>query len=159
MAQIKTTFLGAEDYPQVLRLFRQLHKVHSDLRPDFYLASDTPITLDRYEAIFEDPENRVIGAMDGERLVGMCFLLWRSRANNPLCVPRKVAYLDDICVDEAYRKQGIGEMVCQEAFRIAREKKADSAELSVWDCNRGAVAFYRKLGFTNRTLNLELSLS
>ena len=50
-------------------------------------------------------------------------------------------------------------MVCQEAFRIAREKKADSAELSVWDCNRGAVAFYRKLGFTNRTLNLELSLS
>ena len=85
MAQIKTTFLGAEDYPQVLRLFRQLHKVHSDLRPDFYLASDTPITLERYEAIFEDPENRVIGAMDGERLVGMCFLLWRSRANNPLC--------------------------------------------------------------------------
>ena len=158
MAQIKTTFLGVEDYPKVLRLFRQLHKIHSDLRPDFYLASDTPITQERYIEIFEDPENRVIGAMDGEKLVGMCFLFWRER-KNPLCVPRKLAYLDDICVDEDYRKQGIGEMVCQEAFRIAREKKAVGAELSVWDCNQGAVAFYRKLGFTNRTLNLELSLN
>lgn len=158
MAQIKIAFLGVEDYPQVLRLFRQLHKIHSDLRPDFYLASDTPITQEGYIEIFEDPENRVIGAMDGEKLVGMCFLFWRER-KNPLCVPRKLAYLDDICVDEDYRKQGIGEMVCQEAFRIAREKKAVGAELSVWDCNQGAVAFYRKLGFTNRTLNLELSLN
>ncbi len=158
MAQIKIAFLGVEDYPKVLRLFRQLHKIHSDLRPDFYLASDTPITQERYIEIFEDPENRVIGAMDGEKLVGMCFLFWRER-KNPLCVPRKLAYLDDICVDEDYRKQGIGEMVCQEAFRIAREKKAVGAELSVWDCNQGAVAFYRKLGFTNRTLNLELSLN
>ncbi len=158
MAQIKIAFLGVEDYPQVLRLFRQLHKTHSDLRPDFYLASDIPITQERYEKIFEDPENRVIGAMDGEKLVGMCFLFWRFR-NNPLCVPRKIAYMDDICVDEEYRKQGIGEMICQEAFRIAREKKAVGAELSVWDCNQSAVAFYRKLGFTNRTLNLELNLN
>lgn len=157
MAQIKITLLGVDDYPQVLRIFRQLHKAHSDLRPDFYLASDTPITQERYEKIFENPENRVIGAMDGEKLVGMCFLFWRFR-DNPLCVPRKVAYMDDICVDEEYRNQGIGEMVCREALRIANEENADGAELSVWDCNQPAVSFYRKLGFTNRTLNLELRL-
>jgi len=158
MAQIKITFLGAEDYPQVLRIFRQLHKIHSDLRPDFYLASDTPLTQEGYEEIFEDPENRVLGAIDGDKLVGMCILKWRYR-KGPLYVSRKVAYMDDICVDEEYRRQGIGEMICREALRIAREEKADGAELSVWDCNQPAVSLYRKVGFTVRTQNMEFILN
>ena len=155
MGQIKVNFLGVGAYSQVLRIFYQLHKTHSDLRPDFYLPSDTPLTREWYETILENPENSVLGAMDGERLVGICFLMWTDR-KNPLCVPRKVAHIDYVCVDEEYRGQGIGEMLCREAIRVAQEKKAVSVELSVWNDNRPAVSLYQKVGFKPRTLNLEL---
>lgn len=157
MAQIKTVFLGSNDYSQVLRVFYQLHKVHSDMRPDYYLASDTPITRERYEQLLETPGTRIIGAMDGDKLVGMCIFRWRQ-TQNPLVYPHKVAYLDDICVDEKYRRQGIGEMLCQRAIDIAKKEKADSVELSVWCSNQPAIALYKKLGFLPRTMRMELKM-
>lgn len=157
MAQIDVVFLGPEDYPQVLRIFRQLHKTHSDLRPDYYLATDVPITQDGYIELFKKPENHVLGAMDGTQLAGMCILKWRS-SKNPLVIRRKIAYLDDICVDEQYRQRGIGELLCQRALQIAKEEGADGAELGVWNCNHPAMRLYQKLGFIPRVTYMELTL-
>lgn len=154
VAQIIIKFLGVNDYPQVLRIFYQLHKIHSDLRPDYYLASDTPITRERYAQFFEEPGARILGAMDGEKLIGMCFLKHLQR-KNPLECSRKVLYLDDICVDEEYRRQGIGELLCQKATEIAEEENVDAVELGVWYANRPAVALYEKMGFVPRTMRME----
>ena len=157
MAQITVRMLRREDYPQILRIFRQLHKTHSDLRPDFYYASDIPISEERYVQLLEEGM-RVLGAMDGEILAGMCFYQWMPNMPNPLVKPRKTILLDDICVDEAYRRQGIGELLCRKAIEMAKAENADAVELGVWAENSPAVALYRKMGFAPRTMRMELRL-
>ena len=101
---------------------------------------------------------QILGAMDGEILVGMCFFRWIPNRPDPLVIPRKVLLLDDICVDEAYRRQGIAELLCGEAIRMAKEEKADSIELGVWADNLPAVSLYQKLGFRPRTMRMELKI-
>jgi len=149
--------LGVDDYPQVLRIFRQLHKTHSDLRPDYYYASEIPISAGRYEQLLEEGM-RILGALDGEMLVGMCFFRLLPKRSDPLVIPRRVMLLDDICVDVTYRRQGIGEQLCQKAIEAAKEENADSIELGVWADNLPAVALYQKLGFVPRTMRMELKL-
>lgn len=157
MAQITVRMLRREDYPQVLRIFRQLHKIHSDLRPDYYYASDIPITEERYVMLLEEGM-QILGAMDGETLAGMCFYQWMPNNSNSLVKPRKTILLDDICVDVAYRRQGVGEMLCRKAIEIAKAENADAVELGVWAENLPAVALYRKMGFAPRTMRMELRL-
>jgi GNAT superfamily N-acetyltransferase len=84
---------------------------------------------------------RVIGAYDGERLVGFCRVM--SDASN-------MAWLGDVYVESSHRGRGIGTAIVKEAFDNPAHR----------DCfwylsTRDAQELYRKFGFeaaTERTM-------
>lgn len=55
-------------------------------------------------------------------------------------------YLEDIYVQEAYRKQGVGEAMLRELARIAAVRGLERIDFLVLDWNTPAVNFYIKLG-------------
>lgn len=61
-------------------------------------------------------------------------------------VNKKVAYMDDLCIDKRFRGQGIGKKLFNFAVDIAKEKGAKRLDLMVWSFNKNAINFYSELG-------------
>jgi GNAT superfamily N-acetyltransferase len=55
-------------------------------------------------------------------------------------------YIEDLFVDEAFRRRGFGAALLRYVARLANQRKCGRLEWSVLDWNEPAVKFYKKLG-------------
>ncbi|HWH77284.1 MAG TPA: GNAT family N-acetyltransferase [Candidatus Binatus sp.] len=55
-------------------------------------------------------------------------------------------YIEDLFVDEAFRRRGYGRALLTYVAKIAQERQCGRLEWSVLDWNEPAINFYRKLG-------------
>jgi len=58
----------------------------------------------------------------------------------------KSLYMDDLYVKEAYRGQGIGSMLVDQAITFAKENKCKKLRWQVSDWNKSAINFYTNIG-------------
>lgn len=58
----------------------------------------------------------------------------------------KALYLDDLYVQDAYRKQGIGKMLLDEVINLAKNSNCKKLRWQVSNWNTNAIAFYKSLG-------------
>ena len=70
-------------------------------------------------------------------------------------VEHTTLYIDDICVNENARGQGVGRALYEQILEYAREKGCYNVTLNVWSCNPGAMAFYEKLGLAPYKVGME----
>ena len=68
---------------------------------------------------------------------------------------RKELYIDDLCVDETERRNGVGQRLFEHVKAYAKANGFDWITLNVWNNNVNALAFYRKMGLTERKTILE----
>ncbi|HEU0080619.1 MAG TPA: GNAT family N-acetyltransferase [Candidatus Paceibacterota bacterium] len=75
-------------------------------------------------------------------------------------VGRKSRYLEvnDMGVSPAYRSKGVGRMLLDECFKIAKEKGFDRVFVRVYFDNAKAIGFYKNSGFKEIELGLERAL-
>jgi GNAT superfamily N-acetyltransferase len=57
----------------------------------------------------------------------------------------RVAYVIDLYVDPAARRHGVGRLLMEEVARNCGRKKGIDIYFCVWDRNKTAIAFYKKL--------------
>ena len=57
-------------------------------------------------------------------------------------------YIEDLFVDEAFRRRGFGRALLAYVARLAKERRCGRLEWSVLDWNEPAINFYKKLGAT-----------
>jgi GNAT superfamily N-acetyltransferase len=55
-------------------------------------------------------------------------------------------YIEDLFVDEAYRRRGFGRALLLHVARLAKDRGCGRLEWSVLDWNEPAIHFYKKLG-------------
>ena len=99
-----------------------------------------------------------LAAETNGRAVGLCALQWRASSPLPLLQRRTYAFIDDLCVDEAFRRRGIGRLLMSAATLYARGRGLKSVELNVWSFNESAIRFYESLGMTCQRLQMEWRL-
>jgi ribosomal protein S18 acetylase RimI-like enzyme len=64
------------------------------------------------------------------------------------------AYIEDVVVDEAYRRRGIGTALIQAAIEQARATAARRLDLTSRPTREAANRLYRQLGFVQRETNV-----
>lgn len=69
---------------------------------------------------------------------------------------KKYASLENTVVDKKFRNHGIGKKMAGEFLKWCQEKKADCVSVDVKAKNEKAKRFYRKLGFKDYNLFLEI---
>ena len=69
---------------------------------------------------------------------------------------RDVIYIDTMAVDENYRGMGIGHHFFEMLKYLKKEKHFDGIELQVNAKNVAAYEMYKKYGFTEKSINMEL---
>ena len=131
------------DYDKIDKLIQQVHSLHVDNRPDLFIDMDHPYPIDEYKKIVEDDEIISILAENNNDILGLCIVSIRNKSG---MVENKTAYMDDLCVDERFRGQGIGKKLFSFVSKKAKEKGAQRLDLMVWSFNKNAIHFYEELG-------------
>ena len=145
-----------QDYERVSKIMDQVQQLHVEWRPDVYKPASPLITMDMFEAILKD-ENWYVAEADGV-VVGVRDLMKRH-VESPAQVMKDVLFISTMAVDEKYRGKGIGHLFFEKVKRLKQEKGYDTIELQVNAKNRLAYEMYRKYGFTEKSINMELKES
>ena len=134
----------------------QVQQLHVEWRPDVYKPASPLITMDMFEAILKDG-NWYVAEADGV-VVGILELMKRH-VESPAQVTKDVLFISTMAVDEKYRGKGIGHLFFEKVKQLKQEKGYDTIELQVNAKNRLAYEMYRKYGFTEKSINMELKES
>ena len=67
-------------------------------------------------------------------------------------------YIDDLCVDEKARGQGVGRALYDFVRGFAKESGCYNLTLNVWACNENALRFYEACGLKPQKIGMEFPL-
>ena len=140
------------DRPAVNAMAKQVHAMHVAWRPDLYEMIPELYPQERFFQAVE--EKQLYVAKLSGTVVGYTLLLVRDVAH-PGTVKRRVMRIDEICVEESCRGQGIGREMMTDIRALARAFGCRDLQLCVYPQNDAAVAFYQKCGFTIRSIDMQ----
>ena len=147
------------DIPDILRLLVQVNMVHHNGRPDLFRGPATKYSGEELRAILADEKTPVFCCVDGaDHLLGYAFCQVKQILGSPLMTDIKTLYIDDLCVDEAVRGQGVGRTLYEYVLGYARSIGCYNLTLNVWTCNPSALRFYEKCGLTPQKIGMETIL-
>ena len=142
------------DIPRIIDLLKQVGGVHHDLRPDLFRAGAQKYDEAALRQLLSDPARPIFGAYREERLVGYCFCVRQEVRDDPVLRDRKSLYIDDLCVDESCRRQGIARALYDYTLDYAKKEGFDAVTLNVWAGNP-AESFYRQMGMQTQKTVME----
>ena len=148
-------FAELRDISRLLELLVQVNLVHHNLRPDLFKGPATKYSEAELEALLSDESRPIFVCVDeGGRVLGYCFCVLEVQPDTPLLHGRRELYIDDLCVDEAARRQGVAAALYEHVREFARSIGCQSLTLNVWTGN-AAQAFYEMMGMKPRKTTLE----
>ncbi len=146
----------ARDLPRLNALLYQVHKVHSDGRPDIFRRGNKKYTDSELLAIIADDMTPIFVAADETDTVqGYAFCIYEEVKNDTSLADRKSLYIDDLCVDEAMRGHHIGTILYEHVLKVAKENGCYHVTLNVWCLNESAMYFYEKCGLSPLKITME----
>lgn len=106
------------------------------------------LTEEELRSILSSETTHLFLARKGQKIVGMITLV-------VFRIPyKKKGFLEDLVVDVAHRRQGIGEKLLQFAITWAKELGVHSLALTSRPSREGANNLYEKVGFEKRDTNV-----
>lgn len=140
------------DREAVNALAKQIHDLHVSWRPDIFEPAAEMYPEERFRDAVQ--QRQLYVARVGGLIAGYALLKMRSY-DWPGVVRRKVMEVEELCVDENCRGQGIGTEMLAEIRALAKAFGCTDLQLSVYPQNDDAVGFYQKCGFTIRTIGMQ----
>lgn len=145
------------DIPGLARLLLEVQKVHSDVRPDLFIAGSRKYTDEELEKLIPDDTKPIFVADIDGAVGGYAFCVVSTPESHTL-QPIKNLYIDDLCVDESLRGRHIGAGLYRFAVDYAKAIGCYNVTLNVWADNKSAVAFYERIGLRIQKIGMEVIL-
>ena len=146
------------DIPGLLALLRQVGQVHHDIRPDIFPENTLKYDENALKELLKDNTRPVFVAVCGNFVAGYCFCVHKDCENTSVSVRRRELYIDDLCVDQGHRNQGIAGRLYRHVTAYAKDCGCGFVTLNVWCGNDSAMRFYEHAGMTARHIMMEMKL-
>ncbi len=143
------------DIPVVDKLLYQVHKVHSDARPDIFKQGAKKYTDEQLKKVFADELTPVFVAEKDGVVLGYAFCIHKQFIDDNNMTDIKTLYIDDLCVDENARGAHIGTKLYEYVLDFAKTNGYYNVTLNVWADNKSAVKFYEKIGLRIQKIGME----
>jgi ribosomal protein S18 acetylase RimI-like enzyme len=104
--------------------------------------------------LMEEDPSQVMVAAEGGELVG--YIMFQNDVKPPLEIDHKLSYVMDLFVRPAFRRRGLARRLLLSCLDALKKKGATDVQLRVWHMNKGAISLYRKLGFKDRMITMQL---
>lgn len=128
--------------------------MHYQNRPDIYI-DDNPLPLEYFTKILNDNNAFNYVYVENNKICGLLMATMKNNRTIPILKERTAYFIEDIVVDENYRRKGIGKKLYNFLKEQAIKKNIDAIELNVWAFNESSIRFYESLGMTVRNMKLE----
>ncbi len=132
--QISVRFAKPKDMPAVLELIKELAAYEN-------AASEVKNSVAQLidDGFGEHPSFECVVAASNTEVIGFALFFtsystWKGR-----CL-----YLEDLCVNENYRRKGIGKKLFDFVLQLAKDRKMKRFSWQVLDWNEPAISFYKK---------------
>ena len=147
-----------KDIPKILDLLRQVNLVHHKGRPDIFKVG-TKYSQADLKGLIKDENKPILVCVDEKNeVLGYCFCQFIRHEGDAILTDIKTLYIDDLCVDEGIRGQGIGKQLYLSAVELAKQSGCYNLTLNVWSCNPSAMRFYESCGMLPQKICMELVL-
>lgn len=143
------------DIPNINRLLYQVLDLHHRGRPDLFKAGGKKYTDEQLREIISDSNKPLFVAEENGEVLGYAFCVFQKYANDNVLTNVKTMRIDDICVDERYRRRKIGTTLYQFVVSFAKTLGCYNVTLNVWTCNPDALKFYEACGLRPQKIGLE----
>ena len=144
--------------PGMIRLLRQVGRVHSDIRPDIFRDGAQKYDEAQLKELLRDENTPIFIGEEDDQVLGYCFCVLKDYRGSGVQTDRVELYIDDLCVEETVRGQGIATGLYRYVKDFAKELGCSHIALNVWCGNVGAQRFYEKMGLTPRHIMMEQPL-
>lgn len=158
MDDMEIRFAQEEDLEQINKLRKQLHDLHANGKPEVFKPDFSAELRDYIYEIFLDPQKKIVVCSCGGKLCAFAVLHHITRPENPYMAARDYLDIDEFCVDEAFRRRGIGARMIDFIRDFAKREGFERIELNMWEFNRDALAFYGSVGFSTYRRYMEIKL-
>lgn len=146
------------DISRILELLVQVDMVHHNGRPDIFKGPTTKYTASELEDILQNDKTPVFVCVENDKVVGHMFCVYKQELNDSVLTDIKTLYIDDICVDENARGNGVGKELFKYIKAYAESEGFYNITLNVWSCNPGAMKFYETMGMKPQKIGMEMLL-
>ncbi len=142
------------DIDGINKLLYEVHKVHSDKRPDLFKVGFKKYTNEELAKIIVDDNRPIFVYVDNDDILGYTFCVFIKNNSNSL-TDILTLYIDDLCVDENVRGKKVGTSLYNYVLQFAKEAGCYNVTLNVWACNNSALKFYEKCGLSVQKIGME----
>ena len=143
------------DREAVNALAEQVHRLHVGWRPDLFRMAEQMYSEERFLEVIEKKE--LFCAWQDGQVVGY-MSAHVTEYDYPNVVSHREYVIEELCVREDCRGQGIGTQIMREAAALAKAFGCTCLRLGAYPENEDGLAFYRKMGFHLRSVTLERNL-
>ena len=151
--RVRQAVVGDEQVLATLNRF--VHEMHQARRPDYFKATRLADVAAWFRDLLATPTAAAWIAEEGGAPIGFVLAFFRERPENPFRQARRWCEIDQIAVDPAWRRRGVGLSLMRAALDEARARAMPRLELSSWAFNTDAHAMFRGLGFEPRVVTFE----
>lgn len=123
-----------EDMPQVLKLIKELAKYENALDQ----VKNNVETLEK-DGFGKNPLYKLFVADYDKKIVGMGLIYYKYSTWKG-----KRLYLEDLIVNNKYRRKGIGSKLFDEILRYGKKKSCNGLTFQVLNWNKIGINFYKK---------------
>ena len=141
-----------QDLEAVNALALQAHDIHVRWRPDLFEPVTEPYPQERFEEAVS--QRQLYVAKIEEAIVGYVFLR-KSECDWLGAVKRRIMIVDEFCVHESCRNQGMGKAMMADVRALAVAFGCTDLQLGVYPQNDAAVVFFQKCGFTIQKIQMQ----
>lgn len=155
MYELKIRRAAEADIDTINKLLYEVHRVHSDVRPDLFKPGAKKYNDEELKMIIADDSRPIFVAEKCGNILGYAFCIHQQYINNNNMTDVKTLYIDDLCVDETARNAHIGSLLYEYVLDYAKKNGYYNVTLNVWADNTNAVKFYEKLGLKVQKIGME----
>ena len=140
-------FAKEDELDRINVLRKQVNDLHVEGKPDVFKPGFNEELQNYVYYIFKDPEQKIVVADKDGEICGFAILHHIYKPENPFMKVRDFLDIDEFCVDEKHRREGIATAMVEFIKNFAIDQGYHRLELNMWEFNQDALAFYEAAGF------------
>ena len=145
-----------DDIEQIVVILEQIAKMHYNNRPEIFKEKTKNEIKKNAIEMLNDEDRKVIVAIDEElKIYGLIVYRIKEVKGHINLNDSKVLWVEELGVDERYRKNGIGKMLMNKVEEDAKKLDCKRIELNCWNFNENAIGFYERFGMKTQRRIME----
>lgn len=135
------------DSKLLTKLNRDVQDIHSIIEPELFKPYDEDGIKKYFDSVLTKEDVTAHIAYSDGKPAGYVILIRRNYPENAFSKSFSAIYVDHICVDDKYKRSGIGKVLIDFVKAVAKDNKINRIELNYWTANKNAGKFFKKQGF------------